>query len=685
MGLIGSMAVAIIGDISGLDTSLKQAKRDLNNFNKDVEKISSGVSNVGSNLTMGLTLPIVGAGAAAFKMAADLQDAMGATDQIFKTSAVTMKEWADNLPTYYGVAEGEALEYANMMGSMLQNIGGLSEAEAAKQSQTLVALAGDLTAMFGGTTESAVQALTGALKGNNTMLDNYGMAVNDAMLKTKAMEMGLLAEGESMDLATKQAATLALIMEQSGAAQGQAAREATGASGSMRAMMTEVKNLAASIGDVLLPIITPMLARINEMLQGFKAMSPATQELAVKIALIAAAIGPALMVLGPLISMVGGLVSTFGAMGIAVKAGATGMAVFSAGFPTLGAAIGLLTGPVGWVLGAIALLAAGAVLVYKNWDSISAVFASVGESIVSGFASFIGFFTTSLPNAFSGLLGTITGVFDSVVEFVNGIWERITLGQSFTDFMADLPNRIGYDIGVALGVIAQFCLDVVAWFALLPQKIGEQITAAMNTVYGWGVALIKWATTEVPKFIQEVINFYITLPGRIWEWLQAAYVKVGEWGVNLINWAKAEIPKVIKTIVDFFLTLPDTLMDIGVNMIKGLWDGIISMGQWLKDKVSSFVDGIKNGFEDGFEISSPSKVMEDIGKNISLGLARGIDNGLSRVQTSVSGLVGGVILNPSLAAAGTSNNYGGATIYMTVNASSWSDIERELNRRGVRL
>ncbi|MDD4775425.1 MAG: phage tail tape measure protein [Syntrophomonas sp.] len=685
MGLIGSMAVAIIGDISGLDTSLKQAKRDLNNFNKDVDKIASGISNMGSKLTMGITAPIVGAGAAAFKMAADLQDAMGATDQIFKASADSMKAWADDLPTYYGVAEGEALEYANMMGSMLQNIGGMTEEQAGKQAQTLVALAGDLTAMYGGTTADAVRALTGSLKGNNTMLDNYGMAVNDAMIKTKAMEMGLLSEGESMDLATKQAATLALIMEQTGAAQGQASREAAGASGSMRALVTELKNIATSIGDVLLPVITPFLARINEMLQGFKAMSPATQELAVKIALIAAAVGPALMVLGPLISLVGGAISTFGAMGIAIKAGAAGMAVFSAGFPTLGAAIGLLTGPVGWVIGAIALLAAGAVLVYKNWDSIKTVFASVGDTIVSGFNSFVGFFTTTIPNTLSGLLGIITGVFDGVVEFINGIWDRITLGQTLFDFLADLPNRIGYDIGVVLGVIARFVMDAIAWFASLPQKIGEQVTTALAKVSEWGANLIKWATTEVPKFIQSVIDFYITLPGRIWEWLQAAYVKVGEWGVNLIAWAKREIPKVIKTIVDFFVTLPATLMDIGVNMIKGLWDGIISMGQWLKDKVASFVDGIKNGFEDGFEISSPSKVMEDIGKNISLGLAQGINSGLRTVETAVSGLVGGVTLNPALAAAGTNNNYGGATIYMTVNASNWSDIERELNRRGVRI
>lgn len=45
--------------------------------------------------------------------------------------------------------------------------------------------------MYGGRTQDAVRALTAALKGNNTMLDNHGMAVNDALVKQKAFELGL--------------------------------------------------------------------------------------------------------------------------------------------------------------------------------------------------------------------------------------------------------------------------------------------------------------------------------------------------------------------------------------------------------------------------------------------------------------------------------------------------------------
>src|SRR5690606_21252406 len=138
-----------------------------------------------------LSAALVAAGSKAFMMAADFEDAIGATGQIFGENADIVKGWADTLGTEYGIAQKEALEYSNLMGSMLISICTLREERTARQSATLIELAGDLAAMYGGRTQDAIRALTGAVKGNNTMLDNYGMAVNDALIKTKAIEMGL--------------------------------------------------------------------------------------------------------------------------------------------------------------------------------------------------------------------------------------------------------------------------------------------------------------------------------------------------------------------------------------------------------------------------------------------------------------------------------------------------------------
>src|SRR5690606_11223931 len=197
------------------NADLKQFSTEMQNVGREFEKIGAKMQTIGNAMYLAITLPLAAAGAAAVKMASDFQDAMGATEQIFKDASEATKQWADSLPTYYGIAEKEALEYSNMMGSMLVNIGNLTEEEASKQSAKLIELAGDLTAMYGGTTQDAVRALTGALKGNTTMLDNYGMAANDALVKAKALSMGLVEQGKEMSLAAKQTATLALIYEQS--------------------------------------------------------------------------------------------------------------------------------------------------------------------------------------------------------------------------------------------------------------------------------------------------------------------------------------------------------------------------------------------------------------------------------------------------------------------------------------
>lgn len=334
---------------------MKQASESLKDFGEKAIQ-------AGKTLSATVTTPIMAAGGAAFKMAADLEDAMGATEQIFKGAANEVKNWADNLESYYGIAESQALEYANMMGSLLQNIGGLTEEEAAKQAQTLIELAGDLTAMYGGTTQDAVRALTGALKGNNTMLDNYGMAVNDALVKSKAFEMGLYNGTGQMELAAKQAATLALIMEQSAAAQGQAAREADGASGSMRSLATELKNIATDLGEILLPIATPFIQKLRDIVAQFKDLKSETQEMIVKIAGLAAAIGPALLVIGKLSTGIGSIV---GVIGMAKEALGAGKGL--AGVLT---AIAGPAGPVMLAVAAVGALAAAGIALYKNWDTV---------------------------------------------------------------------------------------------------------------------------------------------------------------------------------------------------------------------------------------------------------------------------------------------------------------------------
>lgn len=429
---IAELAVRISGDMQNFEKSASSVTDKL-------DAMAKKMASLGASMTLKVTAPLLGIGAASFKSAADLEDAMGATDQIFQNASHSVRMWAADLEGYYGIAESEALGYANMMGSMLQNIGGLTADEAAKQSQTLIELAGDLTAMFGGTTESAVQALTGALKGNNSMLDNYGMAVNETLIKIKAVEMGLIAEGEQLDLAGKQAATLALIMEQTAAAQGQAARESSGASGGMRAFATEVKNLGADLGKVLLPAITPVITKVNEWIQQFAALDDGTKQTIITVLSIVAAVGPVVLILSKMISLGTSLVGVVGGIGRAMTF--------------------LATNPIGIAILAITALVAAGVALWKNWDTVKeklvGVWTVIKDTAVTIWGGIVDAVKAPINAIISGINVLIRGL--NRVSFKIPDWVPILGGKSWGFNVPEIPKLAagGIVTGPTLAMIGE--------------------------------------------------------------------------------------------------------------------------------------------------------------------------------------------------------------------------------------
>ena len=135
-----SFVAQITADITGWEESLNKAGSKLRQFENDVKKSAESISRIGDTLTkVGtkasfLSAGLVAVGTKAFLMASDIEDAVGATEQIFGNNADTVNAWASKLDSSFGIAKKEALEYSNLMGSMLINIGKLTKEEASKQS-----------------------------------------------------------------------------------------------------------------------------------------------------------------------------------------------------------------------------------------------------------------------------------------------------------------------------------------------------------------------------------------------------------------------------------------------------------------------------------------------------------------------------------------------------------------------
>jgi phage-related protein len=112
---------------------------------------------------------------------------------------------------------------------------------------------------------------------------------------------------------------------------------------------------------------------------------------------------------------------------------------------------------------------------------------------------------------------------------------------------------------------------------------------------------------------------------------------------ELISGIGKAIPKllqsakeIVKTVLDTLKQLPEKVVEIGTNLVKGLWNGIKDAVGWIKDKIVEFGDSVLQGLKDFFGIESPSKVMKkEVGAYLAKGIGIGFTDEMKNVATQM--------------------------------------------------
>jgi len=99
------------------------------------------------------------------------------------------------------------------------------------------------------------------------------------------------------------------------------------------------------------------------------------------------------------------------------------------------------------------------------------------------------------------------------------------------------------------------------------------------------------------------------------------------------------VGEVCKSLINAFLGLfgihsPSTVFaDMGGNLLKGLWQGIENVKDWLIEKVRGLGHLITDAVKSVLGIASPSKVFRDqIGANLAFGLGEGFEDAMKDVS-----------------------------------------------------
>lgn len=201
------------------------------------------------------------------------------------------------------------------------------------------------------------------------------------------------------------------------------------------------------------------------------------------------------------------------------------------------------------------------------------------------------------------------------------------LGGAFTKlFAVMMANPIILIIALVAGLVAglvyayNHCETFRNIVNVAFEKVKEVVSGVVN-------GLVVFFTQTIPNGINTMVSFFTKLPGSIWNAIVGAVNKVKQWGSNLVSAAVSAASSLVSGVVNTITSLPGKMLDIGKNIVTGIWNGITGSKDWLLGKISGFAGGVVDGIKGFFGIHSPSVVMqEQVGRYLSEGIASGILN-----------------------------------------------------------
>lgn len=264
---VEELNVIVSANKDDFDRKIRMVNENLVNVKKQAEDTSAGTLSAFKTLASGLSA--LGFGAMiknAISLAGDLQQNIGGSESVFKNYAGTIQKTAETAASSLGLSQSKYLATATKMGSLFQG-SGFSVAQSADMVTQSMQRASDVASIMGISVDSAMEAVAGMAKGNFTMMDNLGVAINDTNLQIYAQEKGL---GKLETTQQKVNAAMQMFLDKSEYAAGNYAKENDTYSGALTTFKAELEDFAAEAGTALLPLVKSVLPVLSSSLSALK-------------------------------------------------------------------------------------------------------------------------------------------------------------------------------------------------------------------------------------------------------------------------------------------------------------------------------------------------------------------------------------------------------------------------------
>ena len=182
-------------------------------------------------------------------MAGDLEQQIGGTEAVFGEFAETVQDKAAKAFDQMGISANDFMATANKMGALMQG-SGLDIETSMELSTQAMQRAADVASIMGIDVNAAMESVAGAAKGNFTMMDNLGVAMNATTIEAYALSKGITTSYNEMDNATKVGLAMEMFLEKTAYAAGNYAKENQTFAGSFNTLKAATSNFLSGAGGI---------------------------------------------------------------------------------------------------------------------------------------------------------------------------------------------------------------------------------------------------------------------------------------------------------------------------------------------------------------------------------------------------------------------------------------------------
>lgn len=582
---------AVIGALRvnlGLDSA--QFQQGLQNAQKSLKGVGKSMQNVGRNMSVAVTAPIVGFGAMVLKAAGDFEQSMNRVKAVSGATGEELAALRNQAKELGATTQFSASEAADGMGFLAQAGFDANQIIGAMPGTLQLAAAAQMDLA------SAADLVSNVLSGYGKEVEELAH-VNDVLVAafTKS-NTDLQQLGEAMKFAGPVASAAGVQFEEAAAAVG---------------LMGNAGIQASMAG-------TSLRGAISRSLEPTGKMARAMEKAGLNFTDAAGRLLP----LGDIIEQ------------LEPHAEDAGL------FMTL---FGQRAGP------------AMAALVSQGSDALRGLTADLENS--GGTAERI---ANAQMEGFNGAMKELASAFEALKIAIaeSGLidWAADAV-RSLSGFLQEMsktnPEMLRFGTIVAgLAAVIGPALLALGTFAIVVSAISAPVLAAVAAIaaIGAAMALLNEPIAESERMFdrwraQQIEALQNNLP-QLWEDFRAVVADVAQ---SFIDWNVRMAAKVAEAVAamqqDFtgfvaalpgwFADLPGRMVEVGADIARGIWEGVVSLRGWLKEKMSGIADWIPQWVRERLGIQSPSKVFHEIGVQTMQGMANGVTAGSTSVSAAM--------------------------------------------------